>query len=135
MTDISPLDNAGLRKFGITTGAIIVLLFVLFFPWLFDVEKMPLWPWIITCALWLPALLMPGILRPVYTTWMKIGHGLGWINTRIILGLLYYVLILPMGLIMRLSGHDPMKRKLDKSVKSYRVESVSEAKDRLEKPY
>ena len=133
--DIPELDNAGLRKFGLTTGAIIVVLFALFFPWVFDMERMPLWPWILAGVLWVPALLVPAILRPVYTTWMKIGHGLGWVNSRIILGILFYVLILPMGLIMRLFGNDPMARKRDESASSYRIESISEPKDRLEKPY
>ena len=133
--DVPILDNAGLRKFGITTGAIIVVLFALFFPWVFDITTMPMWPWIIAGVLWVPALLMPGVLRPVYTTWMKIGHGIGWVNTRIILGLLFYVLVLPMGLIMRLFGNDPMARKRDESASSYRIESISEPKDRLEKPY
>ena len=133
--DVPILDNAGLRKFGITTGAIIVVLFALFFPWVFDITTMPMWPWIIAGVLWVPALLMPGVLRPVYTTWMKIGHGIGWVNTRIILGVLFYVLVLPMGLIMRLFGNDPMARKRDESASSYRIESISEPKDRLEKPY
>ena len=129
------IDNKGLRKFGFTTGAIIVFLFAFFFPWVFDVATMPMWPWIIAGLLWVPALLVPVVLRPVYTTWMKIGHGIGWVNTRIILGVLFYVLVLPIGLIMRLFGSDPMARKRDKSASSYRIESVSEVKDRLEKPY
>lgn len=133
--NIPALDSKGLRKFGLTTGAIIVLLFVLFFPWVFDMEKMPIWPWVVASLLWIPALVMPNLLGPVYTTWMKIGHALGWVNTRIILGLLFYAIVLPMGLIMRLLGNDPMSRKLDKSVSSYRIKSVSESKDRLEKPY
>ena len=135
MMEFPSLDNKGLRKFGFTTGAIIVVLFALFFPWVFDVAVMPMWPWIIAGALWVPALLVPAVLRPVYTTWMKIGHGIGWVNTRIILGVLFYVLVLPMGLIMRLFGNDPMARKRDESASSYRVESISEAKDRLEKSY
>ena len=133
--NIPTLDKKGLRKFGVTTGAIIVVLFAAFFPWVFDVATMPIWPWILAGLLWVPALLMPSVLRPVYTTWMKIGHGIGWVNTRIILGVLFYILVLPMGLIMRLFGKDPMTRKLDKSVSSYRVKSVSEPKDRLEKPF
>ena len=133
--NIPTLDNKGLRKFGLTTGAIIVLLFVLFFPWVFDAASLPMWPWVVAGILWVPALVMPGLLRPIYTTWMKIGHGLGWINTRIILGVLFYVMILPMGLIMRLFGKDPMSRKWDESASSYRIESAREPRDRLEKPY
>ena len=135
MMEVPALDNKGLRKFGLTTGAIIVALFAFFFPWVFDVEAWPVWPWIIAGALWLPALIVPVALRPVYATWMKIGHGIGWVNTRIILGLLFYVLVLPMGLIMRLFGNDPMARKRDEASSSYRIKSISEAKDRLEKPY
>lgn len=135
MTDIPRLDNKGLRQFGLTTGAIIVVLFALLFPWVFDATSMPLWPWILASLLWLPALFIPSVLRPVYTIWMKIGHGIGWVNTRIILGVLFYVMILPMGLIMRLLGKDPMARKRDKSASSYRIKSISEAKDRLEKPF
>jgi hypothetical protein len=133
--NIPTLDNLGLRKFGLTTGAIIVVLFVFFFPWVFDMAAMPMWPWIVAGILWVPALLMPSLLRPVYATWMKIGHAIGWVNTRIILGVLFYVLVLPMGLIMRLFGKDPMAREMNKSISSYRIESVSEPKDRLEKPY
>jgi hypothetical protein len=135
MTTIPHLDNSGLRKFGLTTGAIIVALFTLFFPWVFDAAAMPIWPWIVASILWLPALFIPSALRPVYTTWMKIGHVLGWINTRIILGVLFYIMILPMGLIMRLFGKDPMARKRDDSISSYRIKSTSEPKDRLEKPF
>ena len=133
--NIPTLDNVGLRKFGLTTGAIIVVLFAFLFPWIFDMAAMPLWPWFIAGFLWVPALLIPRVLRPVYSTWMKIGHAIGWVNTRIILGVLFYVLVLPMGLIMRLFGKDPMARKTDKSASSYRVKSVSEPKDRLEKPF
>ena len=133
--NIPTLDNVGLRKFGLTTGAIIVVLFAFLFPWIFDMAAMPLWPWLIAGLLWVPALLIPRVLRPVYTSWMKIGHVIGWVNTRIILGVLFYVLVLPMGLIMRLFGKDPMARKTDRSALSYRVKSVSEPKDRLEKPF
>jgi hypothetical protein len=135
MMNIPALDNTGLRKFGLTTGAIVVVLFAFLFPWIFNIETMPMWPWILAGILWLPSILMPSVLRPVYTIWMKIGHGIGWVNTRIILGLLFYVMVLPMGFVMRLFGSDPMARKLDESVASYRIKSVSEAKDRLEKPY
>ena len=134
-TNVYALDNKGLRKFGIITGAIVVVLFAIFFPWVFDAIAMPIWPWVVAGLLWVPALVMPGSLQPIYTIWMKIGHAIGWVNTRIILGLLFYVLVLPMGLIMRLFGSDPMARKYDKSVSSYRVKSVSEPKDRLEKPF
>lgn len=134
-TDIPHLDRQGLRKFGITTGLIVVVLFAFFFPWAFDAASMPVWPWVVAGLLWVPALLVPNSLQPVYAGWMRIGHAIGWVNTRIILGLIFYVLVLPMGLVMRLFAKDPMARKFDDSAGSYRVKTVSEPKDRLEKPY
>lgn len=133
--EIPILDKAGLRKFGLMTGAIVVALFAFFFPWVFDMTSMPRWPWVIAVLLWVSAMLMPSVLHPIYINWMKIGLVLGWINTRIILGILFYIMILPMGLIMRLLGHDPMVRKKDKAATSYRIQSQSEAKNRMEKPY
>ena len=134
-TSIPTLDNKGLRKFGLVTGVVVVVLFAIFFPWVFDATAMPAWPWILAGLLWLPALIAPNSLQPVYAVWMRIGYAIGWINTRIILGLVFYFMILPMGLIMRMFGNDPMARKYDKSVASYRIRSTSEPKDRLEKPY
>lgn len=134
-SDIPQLDEPGLRKFGLTTGVIVVVLFALLLPWLFDLESMPIWPWVIAAALWLPALVWPRILNGVYRAWMKIGMALGWVNSRIILGLVFYVLIVPMGVVMRLLGKDPMRRRYDSTSKSYRISSHREPRERMEKPY
>ena len=132
--DIPNLDNRGLRKFGLVTGAIIIFLFALLFPWLLG-RSVPLWPLFLAFALWLPAVLMPAMLRPVYSMWMKLGLMLGWVNSRIILSVLYYAIIVPFGLVMRILAKDPMRRKFDATVDSYRVKSHRVDRDRLEKPF
>ena len=135
MSNVLPeLDKKGLRDFGLITGAIVAALFGLLLPWLFD-HALPIWPWVLTGALWLPALLMPNALRPVYRVWMKVGHWLGWINTRIILGVMFYLMFLPMGLIMRALGKDPMERRLHTGAPSYRVPSKNPSKNHLERPF
>lgn len=65
--------------------------------------------------------LVPRSLKQVHTGWMKLGHVLGAINTRILLGLVYYLLITPMGLVMRLLGKDIMHRAVDHEATTYRV--------------
>ena len=50
-----------------------------------------------------------------------VGEVLGWINTRIILGALFYLLFTPLGVGMRLRGKDPMRRTLAPEAESYRV--------------
>jgi hypothetical protein len=67
--------------------------------------------------------------------WMKFGHVMNWINTRIILGLLFYGIFLPIGALMRLFGYDPMHRKLDSGQTSYRVTSENDDKNNVERPY
>ena len=60
-------------------------------------------------------------VAPLFKVWMKVGHVMGWINTRIILGILYFGLITPMGVIMRMFGWDSMRRALSRDAESYRV--------------
>jgi len=64
---------------------------------------------------------VPQSLTQVHAGWMKMGHILGSINTKIILGIIYYLLITPMGLVMRLMGKDSMHRALAKEATTYRV--------------
>jgi len=51
------------------------------------------------------------LLKPVYAAWMSFASVLGWINTRIILAILFYLVLTPMGLAMRLLGVDLLERK------------------------
>lgn len=128
------LDNKTLRDFGLITGSILVGLFGLLFPWIFE-HNFPIWPWIIAAILWVWALLLPATLNPVYRGWMAIGHVLGWINTRIILAIMFYIIFLPVGLLLKILGKDPMARKLIKSQGTYRVIHPPHNKDHVERPY
>ena len=123
-----------MRKFGFTMGAVISILFGLLLPWLFE-HDYPLWPWIAAGVFWLAAAAVPASLSPVYSAWMRIGHALGWINTRIILGLMFYTVFFLASILMKLLGKDPMSRKIDTTLDSYRVRSEERAREHLEKPF
>ena len=131
---IEKLDASGYRKFGLTTGVIIAVLFGFIIPWLFDFNY-PYWPLIIAAVLGGLALVVPMALQPVYIVWMKFGNVMNWINTRIILGILFYGLFLPIGIVLKLLGKDSMRRKFDNKLSSYRVISNNESKDNIERPY
>lgn len=128
------VDNKTLREFGLITGSILVGLFGLIFPWIFE-HNFPKWPWIIAGILWVWALALPATLNPVYRGWMAIGHVLGWINTRIILGIMFYIIFFPVGLLLKIFGKDPMARKIIKSQKSYRVIHSIPKNNHVERPY
>jgi len=131
---IPELDRSGLRSFGVTTGAIVAGLFGLFFPWLLALGT-PLWPWVLCAVLVLWALIAPMSLRPVYKVWMRFGLLMSRVTTPLILGIVFYLLITPVAFVLSLSKWDPLARKLDSRLDSYRVKSRQLNNDNLEKPF
>ena len=131
--EIPELDKSGLRRFGLTTGAIVAGLFGIVLPYLLN-ASWPLWPWLVFAVLASWALVAPTSLRLVYQGWMRFGVLLSKITTPIILTLLFLLTIVPGALIMRLFRNDPMRRRFDESA-SYRVTSKQPPVHNLEKPY
>jgi hypothetical protein len=62
---------------------------------------------------------LPGALRPVYILWMALAFPIGWLVSHLLLLMVYYLAITPIGLVMRLTGHDPLQRRLDRAAESY----------------
>ncbi len=128
------MSNKDLRKFGLVTGVMLILFFYLLIPWIWDFETRPDWPLIAAGVLAGMGVILPVSLRPVYKVWMRFAEALGWVNTRIILGLVFYLMFVPIGLVMRLFN-DPMRRKFDDSADSYRVQSNAVKHENMEKPF
>lgn len=57
-------------------------------------------------------------LKLLYKVWMKFAHALGWVNTRVILTVIYLLVFTPVALLFRIIGNDPMERKIE-AVDSY----------------
>ena len=133
-TAITELDRKGYRKFGITTGVILVLLFGLAIPYLFNFNY-PVWPWIIAAVLTAWGLVAPLTMKPLYIAWMRFGLVMNWINTRLILGILFYGIFLPFGLVFKITGKDPMRRKISENIVSYKESGELESKSNMENPY
>ena len=100
-------DKKSLRNFGLVMGGILAGLFGILFPLAFS-HAFPRWPWLVAAGLWSWALLLPNSLKFVYYVWMLLGQILGWINTRIVLGIVFYLMITPIGLSKRLFGNNPL---------------------------
>lgn len=128
------IDRAGLRRFGLVFGGNIAVVFGILFP-LLRRHSSPAWVWVVAAILISLALLAPSALRPFYRVLMRVGETIGVVETRIILGIIFYGLIMPMGLVMRLLGHDPMNRKLVANDDSYRQTSEAKPASSMENPY
>lgn len=76
----------------------------------------------IAAAVFLAAtLIRPSILHPLNRAWMAFGNLLHRVVNPIVLGVIFYVVLTPMGVLMRLRGRDPMQRRLDPQSTSYWV--------------
>ena len=77
------------------------------------------WSLLVGCPSLILGILKPRLLFYPYKTWMTIGLALGWINSRIILGLVYLLVLQPIAIIMKIFGYDPLKTN-KMNTKSYR---------------
>jgi len=104
------------RKFGLTLGALFALLALVK-----AVERSP-WSFVwgaLAAVLIGGALLRPQLLSWPNQIWLKLGLLLHRIVNPVIMAILFYGTILPIGLLMRLFGKDPLRRRLDKNAASY----------------
>ena len=134
--EIPELDTRGLRQFGLMLGAILTLVFGLLLPWSWGWESSPNQWWIGTgaaVAAW--AMLAPDSMRGLYYCWMRVAMVIGHVINTMILAVVFFIVITPMGVVMRLMGKDPMRRTLDKDMSSYRVASKLAARNHVERPY
>ena len=113
------IEQGSEKSFGIVFS--IVFLIVALYP-LINSKDYHLWALIVSGIFLLLALLAPRILSSPNKLWFKFGLLLGSIIAPIVMVLVYFVTVLPTGLIMRLLGKDLLKQKLDKNAKSYWIE-------------
>lgn len=112
------------RSFGLIFAAIFAV--IGFLPYVFG-SGFRLWALYIALGFAAMALLLPAALAPLNRAWARFGLFMHKIINPILMGLVFFLTILPTGLIMRLFGKDPMQRKLDPQADSYwinRNESV-----------
>ena len=115
------ISKKQLREFGLLIGFGFPILIGWLLP-LFFGHQFRTW----TLWIGLPGLLIgltaPRLLHYPYKGWMVLGHVLGWINSHIILGLVFIFVLQPIAYIMRLTGYDPLKtkRKVEKTYREVR---------------
>jgi multisubunit Na+/H+ antiporter MnhG subunit len=55
----------------------------------------------------------------LFKGWMKFAHALGWVNTRILLVLFFFLIITPVSLFMRMIGKDLLSRRIEPELETY----------------
>jgi Saxitoxin biosynthesis operon protein SxtJ len=125
--------RAELRNFGLVLGAAFAVLFGLLPLW--RRHALVAWPWALAALLWLDALAWPQSLALLHRWWTRLGHALGWFNTRVILTLIFMLFVTPFGFVMWVFGRDRMRRGFDPKSETYRVPSTPHPPRAMEKPF
>ena len=107
-----------LREFGLLIGFGFPILIGWLLPLFFGHEFRAWTLWIGIPGLIL-GLTSPRLLHYPYKGWIALGHALGWVNSHIILGLVFIVVLQPIAYVMRFTGYDPLRR-LRKAEMTYR---------------
>ena len=111
-------EQSSEKSFGVVFS--IVFLIVALYP-LINSEGLRIWALVVSIIFFLLAFLAPKILVLPNKLWFKFGLLIGSIVAPIVMAFVYFVSVVPTGLIMRLLGKDLLKQKLDKNAKSYWV--------------
>ena len=107
------------RSFGLVFAALFAIIGVI--P-LWSRGSPRIWALVIAGIFLLAALALPGALAPLNHLWMKVGVLLHKIVGPIVLGFLFFLVITPMGIAMRLFGKNPLRLRRDLESKSYWIE-------------
>ncbi|MCA9268454.1 MAG: hypothetical protein KDA41_08280 [Planctomycetales bacterium] len=107
-----------LRTFGALLGVFTVVMGAVVF-WRTESAPLAWTAWATGGLLCVVYWAVPAWRRGLYLAWMFACFPVAWLSTHLLLGGVYYLLITPIGRLMRCLGHDPMRRRLDRQAKTY----------------
>jgi len=109
-------DRATLRKFGLTMAACFAMITLIIF---LRHKHSTVMTSVISLCFLLCASTIPALLKYFYIVWMKFAFILGWFNTRLLLCVFFYLILSPIGLLMRLFKIDLLDRRFNRTRQSY----------------
>ena len=119
LTSDDEIKGSSDRAFGLVFGAVFTIAGL----WpLTAGGPVRIWALGLAIAFLLAAALRPKLLAPLNRIWTRIGRFLHCIANFVILTLLFYLVITPMGLALRLLGKDPLRLRFEPGVRSYWIE-------------
>lgn len=79
------------------------------------------WKWFVGAAvvLFILSRVAYPIMKPIHIGWMTLAFALGWFNTRLLLGIFFYLILTPIGVLLRLFGKDLLDQRIDKRATTY----------------
>ena len=127
-------DTRELRRFGVAAGALLVVLVWWLVPWWRGAAHSP---WALAAGLGLLALGLawPRAIRPLYRLWRPVGRRLAIANTWLLLGVVFFVVLTPLGAVLRRTGRLQYRSGFDPRASSYRIDVERRHVTNLEEPF
>ncbi len=122
-----------LRQFGWLMAGVFAL--VTLWPLVVRGDGIRMWAGILAGIFGVLGTVFPTGLKPVYRGWMFFGEKIGWVNSRILLGLVFYGLLTPISWLMRLLGKRPLQLGFDPKADTYRVLKEARTADHVLKAF
>lgn len=91
----------------------------------FDAPDVAKWIWVISAVLIGLYYAVPPLRKWMFIGWMAAVFPLGWILSHVLLSVVFYLVVFPIGILMRLFRYDALRRRLDPDAKSYWIERES----------
>ncbi len=107
------------RNFGLVFAAVFAVVGAL--PML-DGADARIWALVVAAAFLAAALLKPALLKPLNRVWFLFGMALHKVVNPLVMGLLFFLVVTPVAIAMRLAGKDPLRLRFDREARSYWIE-------------
>lgn len=121
--------NRDLRKFGFTIGTVLVMIGGVL---LFYNRSSFFYFWLAASLLLIPSAVYPSVLRPLNKIWMTLAIILGWFMTRVILSILFYFILTPIGLVAKFIGKEFLDIKWKRKVNTYWIIRRHKKSDKID---
>jgi hypothetical protein len=127
-------DKSDWKKFGITMGVIFTII-GLYLLW--KKNNYFEYSFFLSAAFFILGLVLPSVLKYVYKAWMSLAVVMGFIMTRVIMFIIFFLIVTPIGLIASITGKKFLDMKIDQSAKSYWIarESAQKVKSDYERQF
>lgn len=112
-----------IRNFGLILSGILFVLGILAF---LRKHNQYWFEWPLSIGVLVITLAAPRVLSYIYRAWMLVAEGISWVLLRVILGVFFYLVLSPVGLLMRVFGRDILDEKIDRETLSYWKKKVSQ---------
>ena len=122
-----PRDRKDLRNFGLFMAGVLLLVG----GWLWW-KSATTWPWVLAAAalLGVIAIAAPMLLKPFYRVWMVFALIMGWVMTRVVLTLVYFLVLTPIALLGRVFGEQFLHLTRSKESDTYWVRREGPAREK-----